>query len=85
MKLKVNTRYKPAKLSIFKIVKTAGSQCIPIVNEIMNSENDPKEIVKSFIDFANMAIGLVDEKQQPSVQQQLERLLPSTRGGARGC
>ena len=50
----------------------------------MNSENAPKEIVKSFIDLANMAKGLVDENQQPSVQQELERLFPSARGGGRG-
>ena len=35
----------------------------------MNSENTPKEVVKLFIDLANMKIGLVDEKQEPSVQQ----------------
>ena len=50
----------------------------------MNSENDPKEIVKSFIDLASMAKGLMDENQQPSVQRDLERLFPSTRGGGRG-
>ena len=50
----------------------------------MNSEDDPKEIVKSFIDLANMAKGLMDENQQPSVQQELQRLFPSTRGGGRG-
>ena len=50
----------------------------------MNSENAPKEIVKSFIDLAKMAKGLVDENQQPSVQQELERLFPSARGGGRG-
>ena len=50
----------------------------------MKSETVPKEIMKSFIDLANMAKGLIDEKQQPSVQQDVERLLPSTRGGGRG-
>ena len=49
----------------------------------MNSENAPKEIVKSFIDLANMAKGIIDENQQPSVQQELERLFPSTGGRAR--
>ena len=44
----------------------------------MNSENAPKGIVKSFIDLANMTKGLIDENQQPSVQQELER------GGRRG-
>ena len=39
----------------------------------MNSENVlRKEIVKSFIDLANVAKGLMDENQQPSVQQELE-------------
>ena len=49
----------------------------------MNSENTPKEIVQSFIDLANMAIGLMNENQQPSVTQELGRLFPSTRGGER--
>ena len=54
-------------------VKTAGGLCIPFVNRIMNSENALKEIVKSFIDLVNMAKRLVDENQQRSVQQELER------------
>ena len=62
-----------------KAVKTAGAQCIPLVNGIMNSENAPKEFVKSFIDLANMAKGLMDENQQPSVQESLERMFHSTR------
>ena len=37
----------------------------------MNSENALKEIVKSFIDLANMAKGLVEENQSPSVQQEI--------------
>ena len=45
----------------------------------MNSENAPKEFVKSFIDLANMAKGLMDENQQPSVQESLERMFHSTR------
>ena len=36
----------------------------------MTSENAAKEIVKSFIDLANMAKGLINENQQPSVQQE---------------
>ena len=43
-----------------------------------------QEIVKSFIDLANMAKGLMDENQQPSVQQELERLFPGRKGGRRG-
>ena len=50
----------------------------------MNSENTPKEVVKLFIDLANMTIGLMDEKQEPSIQQELEGLFPSTRGAERG-
>ena len=50
----------------------------------MNTKNGPKEIVKPFIDLANMTKGLMDENQQTSVQQELERLFPSTRGGGRG-
>ena len=50
----------------------------------MNSENALKKIVKSFIDLANMAKELMGETQQPSVQQELERLFPSTRCGRRG-
>ena len=49
----------------------------------MNSENAPNEIVKSFIDLANMAKGLMDKNQQPFVRQVLERLFSSTRGGGR--
>ena len=40
----------------------------------------PKEIVKSLIDLANIAKGLMYENQQPS---KLERLSPSTRGRRR--
>ena len=50
----------------------------------MNSENAPKDIVKPFIDLGNMAKGLMDENQQPSVQQELKRLLLIKRGGGRG-
>ena len=50
---------------------------------MMNSENAPKEIVQSFIDLVNMAKWLMDETQQPSVTQELGRLLPSIRGGGR--
>ena len=45
-----------------KTVKTADGQCIPLVNGIMNSENAPKEIVKSFIDLINMAKELMDDE-----------------------
>ena len=47
----------------------------------MDSKNASKEIVKSRID---MAKGLMDENQQPSVQQELERLFSNARGGGRG-
>ena len=50
----------------------------------MNSENVPKEIVKLFIDLANMAKGLLDENQQPFVQQEFERLFSSAKGGEWG-
>ena len=51
----------------------------------MNSENAPKEIVQPFIDFVNMAKGLMDENQQPFVPQELGRLFLSARvGGRRG-
>ena len=63
------------------MVKTAGGQCTPLVNGIMNSENSLKEMVKSFIDLANLAKVLMDEIQQP--YQELEKLFPSTRGGGR--
>ena len=43
-----------------------------LVNEIMNSDNVPKELVKSFIDLANVVKELMGEKQQPSVQEELE-------------
>ena len=35
--------------------------------------------MKSFIDLENVAKGLMDENQQPSAQQELERLSPTTR------
>ena len=50
----------------------------------MNSENALKEIMKSFIDLANVAKGLLEENQPSSAQQEIERLLPSTRGGGAG-
>ena len=50
----------------------------------MNIENAPKEIVKSVVDLANLAKELMDENQELSVQQELERLFPSTRSGGRG-
>ena len=49
----------------------------------MNIENAPKEIVKSVVDLANLAKELMDENQKLSVQQELESLFPSTRGGGR--
>ena len=51
---------------------------------MMNSENAPKEIMKSFIDLVNVA-KVMDENQQPSVTQELGRLFPNKRGrGRRG-
>ena len=49
----------------------------------MDSENASKEIVKSFIGLVSMAKGLINENQKPSVQQVLESLFPSARGGGR--
>ena len=40
--------------------------------------------MKSFIDLANMGKGLMDGNQQPSVQQELERLFLSTKGRGKG-
>ena len=34
--------------------------------------------------MANMAKGMMDENQQLSVEQEFERLFPSTRGGGKG-
>ena len=81
--LKVITRRKPAKQSVRQTIKTAAGQCIPFVNEIINSENTSKEIVKSFIDLANMAKGLMNKNQQLSVKQEFGRRFPSARGGGR--
>ena len=75
---------KLPSIQFVKTVKAASGQCIPFVKGIMNNENVPKEIVKSFIDLVDMAKGLMDENQQTSVQQELEKLLPSTRGEGRG-
>ena len=73
------TRHKPAKQSIQPIR-------LPVhYSRMMNSENTPKEIVQSLIDLVNMAKWLMDEKQPPSVTQELGRLYPSIRGrGSRG-
>ena len=49
----------------------------------MNGENASKEIVRSFVDLANIVKGPMDENQQLSVTQILGRLFPSTRGGGR--
>ena len=49
----------------------------------INSENASKKIVQSLIDLVNMAKWLMDENQQPSVTQELERLFPSTKGRGR--
>ena len=82
--IEVKTRPKLPNSQFVKSVNTAGGQCIHLVNGIINSENVPKEIVKSFIDLTNIAKSLVDENQQPSVKQEFERLFPSKRGGERG-
>ena len=63
--------------------KTAGGQCILLINGIMYSENASKEMVKSFRDLANVAKGLMDENHKSSVEQDLERLSPSTRDEGR--
>ena len=84
MILEVNTRHNLPSSQSVNAVKTAGGQCITPVNSIMSCENAPKDMVKSFIDLANMAKRLIDENLQPCVQQKLERLFPSTRGGGRG-
>ena len=46
---------------------------------MMNSNNDPKEIVQSFIDLMNMAKELMHKNQQPPVIQELGRLSLSIR------
>ena len=83
MKLKVNTGTNLPSSQFFKTAKTTGGQCLPLINGIMNSENASNEMVKSFIDLANMAKEVMDENQQPSAQQYLEKLFPSTRGRGR--
>ena len=42
---------------------------------MMNSKNASKEIVQWFIDLMNMAKGLMDENQQPSITQELRKNL----------
>ena len=55
------------------------------MNGIMHSENEPKEMVKSCIDLANITKELKDKNEQASIQQELERLFLGTRGrGKRG-
>ena len=63
--------------------KTAGGQCILLINGIMYSENASKEMVKSFRDLANVAKGLMDKNHKSSVEQDLESLSPSTRDEGR--
>ena len=55
-----------------------------LTNEIMHSENEPKEMVKSCIDLANITKELKDKNEQASIQQELERLFLRTRGRGRG-
>ena len=50
---------------------------------MMNIENASKKIKQPLIDLVNMAKWLMYENQQPSVTQELGRLLPSTRGRGR--
>ena len=50
---------------------------------MMNSGNVQKNIVQLFIDLVKIAKWLVDENQQPSVTQELERLFPIMGGGGR--
>ena len=50
----------------------------------MNSENATEDIVQSFIDLANVAKGLINETQQPSVEQELGRLFSSTKAVSLG-
>ena len=71
--LNLNTRHKLAKHSL------KNSRQHKRQTKIINSENAPKEIVKSFIDLANVAKGFINENQPPSVAQELGRLFPSTR------
>ena len=40
--------------------------------------------MNSFIDLVNTSKVLMDKNRYPSVQQELERLFPSTTGGGRG-
>ena len=55
------------------------------MNGIMHRENEPKEMVKSCIDLANITKELKDKKEKASIQQVLERLFLGTRGrGRRG-
>ena len=37
---------------------------------------ESKEMVKSFTDLANLAKVLMDENHQPSVQQELKKIVP---------
>ena len=50
---------------------------------MVNSENTSKKTVQWPIDLANMTKWLMDENQQPSVTQELERLFSSIRGRGR--
>ena len=51
---------------------------------MINNGNASKKIVQSLIDLVAMAKWLMDENQQPSVTQELGRLLfPSTKGRGR--
>ena len=60
--LNLNTRHKLAKHSL-KELKTVKARQHKRQIKIMNSENAPKEIVKSFIDLANVAKGFINENQ----------------------
>ena len=81
---KIESEHVTKTCLALKELKTVKARQHNRQTKIMNSENAPKVIVKSFIDSASMAKGFINENQPPSVAQELGRLFPSTSGGRRG-
>ena len=81
---KIESEHLTQTCLALKELKTVKARQHKRQTKIMNSENAPKEIVKSFIDLASVAKGFINENQPPSAAQELRRLFPSTSGGRRG-
>ena len=67
-----------------KTIKTASGHCIRLVNKIINSENTPKEIMKSFTDYGKHDKKTDGWKPATICWTGVWKTVPHTRGGGRG-